>query len=362
MKILVIYATAGAGHRRAAEAIYQGLKSSPQFQVTLADVLDHTNRFYKILYSGTYTFFISKIPPVWGILFQILDCRSLLPIINLFRRTFNAINARRFHHFLVKENFDYILSTHFFPNEVAAYLKRKGLIRSQIISVITDYDVHQIWLAEGIDYYCVACELTKRKLLQLGIKENYVVITGIPVDEKFIQPWNKAELRKKLGLKENIFTVLVATGSFGIGPIEEIINLSLPLGFQVIVVCGHNKVLYDRLSRSVRVGGKIYGLVKNMDELMAVSDMMITKPGGLSITEALVTGLPLIFFSAIPGQETNNIKILSQYGVGRSGSLEGIGNVLKSLGDSPSEYQNLKEKIKAIARPHAVKDIIALIQ
>ena len=110
-----------------------------------------------------------------------------------------------------------------------------------------------------------------------------------------------------MGLQPDLFTVLVATGSFGIGPIEGIIDVLK--GFQVIVVCGHNRDLFRKLSGKYCALVKVLGLVDNMHELMAVSDAMVTKPGGLSICEALVSQLPLIFFNAIPGQEIGNIKV-----------------------------------------------------
>lgn len=380
MKILVIYATAGAGHRKAAEALYHGLESSTH-NVVLVDSLDYTSRFYKYLYSGSYTFVISYLPWLWGTLFSILDLPWLVPVVRLFRRIHNSLNAPSLARYLKEENFDYILSTHFFPNEVAGFLKRKGRIKSKIISVITDFDVHSIWLAEGVDCYAGACGWTQQKLEKMGVPERRIAATGIPTHAKFSSHTDIKALKQRLGLKQDGLTVLIATGSFGIGPIEEIIQL-LP-DFQVLVVCGHNKDLYSRLSRmengpdAPRQGEgsgfrpakaglhltKIYGLVDNMDELMAVSDVMITKPGGLSISEALVSGLPLIFFNAIPGQETNNVKVLKEYEVGVSGCpIEEMAQVLHRFQASSESYEAAQEKIKLLAKPSAVKDIIALIQ
>ena len=157
-----------------------------------------------------------------------------------------------------------------------------------------------------------------------------------------------------------MFTVLIATGSFGIGPIEEIIQSLKDV--QVIVVCGHGKVLYERLSKKKYDNVKVCGLVDNMHELMAVADVMLTKPGGLSISEALVSELPMIFFSPIPGQEENNIRVLKESGVGISQcSIAEIAQHLQHYKSSPQDFQAAVEKAKALGHPHAVRDIISLI-
>jgi len=361
MKILVIYATAGAGHKKAAEAIDHGLNAMGGHDVRYVDVLDHTNRIYKHLYSKTYSLLITHVPWLWGFFFWVLDIRFLLPLVRLVRRLHNTINAQAFHRYLVDEQFDVIFSTHFFPNEVAAYLKRKGKISSRIVCGVTDYDAHSIWLSEGIDDYAVATQYTKDKVCSFGVAEDRVHVTGIPTDKKFSVQRDSGELKRKLGIKEGVFTVLIATGSFGIGPIEEIVAELNDI--QTLVVCGHNKMLYQKLSGQKKELAIIYGLVDNMDELMAVADAMITKPGGLSISEALVSGLPLIFFNAIPGQETNNIKVLKENGVGVSGcTIEEMATVLQGWGSDPSQLDADKGRSLTLARPSAVEDIVSIIQ
>jgi len=361
MEILLIHASAGAGHRKAAEGIYNSLQGNPDIKATLVDALDYTSPFYKKIYRETYSFLISKLPWMWAFFFGTLDVPCLLPLVKVLRRFFNTINAQPLARFLKEKNFDCIISTHFFPNEVAAALKRKGLINSKLISVVTDFDVHSIWVAQGIEHYAVASDWTKAKIKTLGVNEDQIFVTGIPTDEKFSLNRDKSELKKKLGVEDNVFTVLVATGSFGIGPIEEIID-ALEGEFQVLVVCGHNKSLYKRLSKQSKKLVKILGLVDNMDELMAVSNAMVTKPGGLSISEALVSQLPLIFFNAIPGQETSNIMVLKEYGIGISDcSIEEIAEQLRNIKASSQEYNAIIEKIKVLARPSAVKDIINII-
>ena len=358
MKILVIYATAGAGHRKAAEAISRGFVS-PEHQIHYVDALDYTSRFYKYVYIRTYTFLITRVPWLWGWLFSFLDIPALLPAIRTIRRVQNTIHAGPLARFLIQEQFDGIFSTHFFPCEVASCLKRQGRISSRIICTVTDYDVHTIWLSQGVDLYTVASDWTKRKIQLLGVPDSRIAVTGIPTDEKFSQRKDLGPLKARLGLQPGVMTVLVATGSFGIGPIEEII--SQLDGFQLVVVCGHNKSLYQKLCQQKKSLVKVCGLVDNMDELMAISDVMVTKPGGLSISEALVTGLPLVFFNAIPGQETNNIKVLETYGIGRLClTVAQIVQTLQGFKNDPEALKAAKARVQLLAKPGAVKDIINL--
>ena len=141
------------------------------------------------------------------------------------RRLYNGFNAQALQKFLIQEQFDGVITTQFLSAEVCAYLKREGKIKSKVICVVTDFDVHRIWVNEGIDIYTAACEYTKNKLIALGVPAEKIFVTGIPTDAKFALSPDTAALKKKLGLQDGILTILIATGSFGMGPIEEIMEL-----------------------------------------------------------------------------------------------------------------------------------------
>ena len=260
----------------------------------------------------------------------------------------------------MKEQFDAVITTQFLSAEVCAYLKREGKIKSKVICVVTDFDVHRIWVNEGIDVYTGACDYTKNKLFALGVPPENVFATGIPTDAKFAQNPDTLALKKKLGLQDGL-TILIATGSFGMGPIEELMKLLE--NYQLLVVCGHNRELYERLKPRARKNTHILGLVDNMDELMSVCDVMVTKPGGLSIAEALVKKLPMIFFSAIPGQETNNIKVLDSYEVSQGQcSLAQIAKTIHEWDINPKDLDALRRRMSELSKPNAVADIIALLR
>ncbi len=361
MKILVIHASAGAGHKKAAEAIFNGLQAKGAgFEARLADALDYTNPFFKKSYPGVYAFLVTKLPWLWGFFFGLLDINWLQPAVRCLRRCYNGLNAGALHRFLIAEKFDAVITTQFLSAEVAAHLKRSGQIASKVVCVVTDYAVHHVWVNEGIDLYCAGLDHTKNRLMALGVAPEKICTSGIPVDLKFVQAQDAKALKMKLGLQDGPMTVLVVTGSFGMGPIESLMDLLVK--YQVIIVCGHNQNLYAKLKPRSDAKTHVLGLVHNMDELMSVADVMVTKAGGLSLAEALVKKLPMIFFSAIPGQETGNIEILKSYHVAQGqSSLPQIAEIIRAWQAHPEHLDAVRRRMAELARPLAVEDIIALL-
>jgi processive 1,2-diacylglycerol beta-glucosyltransferase len=360
MRILVIHATAGAGHKKAAEAIFHGLQAKGGVSARIIDALDYTNPFFKKTYPWAYTFLVTRLPLAWGFFFCLLDLPWIQPLVRVLRRVYNGLNARALQEYLGQGQFDAVIATQFLSAEVCAYLKRTGRIKSKIICVVTDFDVHRIWVNAGTDIYTAACEYTKNKLIALGVPADNVYVTGIPTDAKFAQNPDMGSLKKKLGLHDGSLTILIATGSFGMGPIQKLAGLLKE--FQLLVVCGHNQALYDRLKSSAPSNMHVLGLVDNMEELMSAADVMVTKPGGLSIAEALVKKLPMVFFSAIPGQETGNLKVLSSYKVcGTESSLPQIVENIRAWDSNRQELDSLRQRLTVLSKPNAVADIIALL-
>ncbi|MDO8675079.1 MAG: glycosyltransferase [Candidatus Omnitrophota bacterium] len=359
MNILVIHATAGAGHKKAAEAIFNELQRTPH-HVRIADALDYTHPFFKKSYVFAYVFLVTKLPWLWQFFFGLLDIPALWPLVRWVRRVYNGTNAGALEKFLTTEQFDVIICTHFLAAEVLAYLKRAGRIRARVICAVTDFDVHRIWVNEGIDVYAVACDYTRDKMLALGVPATKISVTGIPIDGKFSESYDIGALQRKLGLREGLLTILIATGSFGMGPIAALIGLLKD--HQLIVVCGHNKILFEDLKGRAGKDTHVMGLVDNMPELMAVADVLVTKPGGLSIAEALARKLPMIFFSAIPGQETGNIRVLKTYGVGRGQCApQEIVRIIDDWSSSPRILRRLKDDLAILSKPNAAADIVRLI-
>ena len=208
----------------------------------------------------------------------------------------------------------------------------------------------------------VASDFTKDRLVMEGVEERRISVLGLPFDPKFLQHFNRQVLCQKMGIDPHKFTVLLMTGSFGLGPLEEIAE-SLHTDCQILVVCARNNKLYARLLKRNLENVKVFGFVSNAEELMAAAQVIITKPGGSTITEVLIMELPAIFISAIPGQETANVKALAQYGIGASPkSVEEIRKLVLDLKNNPQKILELKQKIREIKKPFACKELASVIR
>jgi len=358
MKILVIYASAGRGHQKAAEVIHGYLKEKrPQDEIRLIDALDYSTAMLKASYDYGYGFLINHAQWLWFIVFYLSALKLPFGFSRHLYNFMNRRNAPRLYEFLAQEDPDAVISTHFLPSQVTACLKRSGMIKSKLITVITDFGVHPFWVSRSTDLYACASEATRQALLRMKVPAENIRVTGIPVDPIFAPAQDKKALCERLGIEYGTFTVLLVTGSFGIGPLEKIAELLSP-HVQVLVVCAKNKKLLNRLAARSFPRTRAFGFVGNMHELMAVSDVIVTKPGGLSISELLVMELVPVFISAIPGQETGNVRALSQEGVGTY--CRSAGAVYRSvlfLQEHPRELERARELIKKIRKPESVAEI-----
>jgi len=363
MRVLITYAAAGAGHRRAAEAIYNYLKDNRKdLTLDLVDILPFASHFFRFCYNSGYAFLVNYAIWLWGFFFWVTQvwltcwiCRKSSLIVNYF-------SCRKFVNYLIEERFDFIVSTHFLNSELAANLKLRNKIQAKLITVITDFGVHPFWVSNGTDLYVVASEKTRDKLLNMGVAAQKIQASGIPFSSSFTRVQDRALLADKLGIDRNKFTVLVMTGSFGSGPLEEIAE-SLMRQAQVLIVCAKNKRLFSRLQKRNLENVKVFGFVNDAEELMGVCDVIITKPGGSSIAECLNKELFPIFISAIPGQEQENVKILAGYGVGCAPrNIKQIKELIIDLKNNPQKLQSLKKNVSQAAKPSACQEIAGVIR
>ena len=363
MKIIVIYASAGAGHFKAAKAIHDYLKRSrPNDELELVDILDKSNLLFRVSYRKGYNLLVRYLIPLWDLSFRITSLKATKGLSRVLARMLNSAGTRPFAKFLIRENPDYVISTHFLSSEITSDLKKSAKIKSTLVTLITDFGAHPFWISENTDFYAVASEATKNELIQNGVSGEKIKVSGIPIEEKFLKHFDKNSLREKFGLAKKTFTVLIVTGSFGIGPIEEIVSL-LEEQVQLLVVCARNKALYTKLKDKKYLGCFVFGFVDNVEELMAISDMIITKPGGLSISESLVMGLFPVFISPIPGQETENISALAQYGIGVCPkSLDSLKEIVLGFKQDPSKLEQVKALMEKLKKPDALEEINNVIR
>lgn len=210
----------------------------------------------------------------------------------------------------------------------------------------------------------VSSDYVGRQLILEGIDRENIIESGIPVDTKFLMSYERAKLCTKFGIDRDTFTVLVVTGSFGIGPIEEIVDL-LYREVQILVVCANNKTLYKRLTERKYPQAKVFGFINNIEELMAVSDIIITKPGGLTISECIVMDLPLIFITAIPGHEKQNIRALSREGIAidaRKFRPHRIKDIILDLKKNPEKLNTIRQGIRKFKKPDVLEELYRVIR
>jgi processive 1,2-diacylglycerol beta-glucosyltransferase len=365
-RVLVLSASAGAGHLRAADAIEKALRiRGLASEVEHLDVLRYTNNVFRHLYSKAYLDLVNKAPEVLGWIYDHLDVPGRNEQLRL---AFDRLNTGPFIKFLNRYQPDVAICTHFLPSEIISWLKSERRVKVMNAVVVTDLDVHAMWLCRNCEHYFVALEETRVHLLALGVPESRVTVSGIPIDPVFVDPKDQTAMRRKHGLDEDLFTILVSAGGFGVGPVEHIIQALLGLSrpAQVVVVCGRNEELRARLVGAVRrlsktsaVEFKLLGFTTEMDELMAAADLYVGKPGGLTTSEALARGLPMVVINPIPGQEERNSDHLLEQGIAiRCNNLPALAYKIERLIEEPGKLVLMRGNALALGRPQAAFTII----
>ncbi|OIO79156.1 MAG: hypothetical protein AUJ89_05225 [Candidatus Omnitrophica bacterium CG1_02_43_210] len=368
MKYLIVYASAGAGHRKAAEAIHEALlERVDKKDVAIIDSLDYTNAFFRWIYARKYITFVNDLPNIWGFFYYLLNIRLIYRLIRFPRRVVNVLNCRRFEDFVLKNRPDVVISTHFMANEIVAHLKRNNKINCRLYSAVTDYRMHFFWVTLGVDCYFVAAEQTRKDLIGCGISKDKIFVTGIPISPKFSVSLNKQDVKSKFGLDASLFTALIIGGGFGVGPVEELVKKigALKIDLQLLVVCGYNEKLREKiklLADSFNIKAKAYGFVDNIHELMSASDILVTKSGGLTSAEAMAKALPTVFVSPIPGQEERNSSFLQANNAAFiAEDVDSASEKIKWIIQARGELGKMGIAAAKMARPDSAKDIVNII-
>lgn len=372
MRILITYAYAGVGHKKAALAIEKVLVGHSGVEVKNVDVLDYTNDFFKVSYPSVYLFLINKMPTFWGLFYYLLDARIVDFFMAPVRRFIHRLNCKKFIEFVRAENPDVVVSTHFMPSEIISSLKEKGEFKGKLVNVVTDFIAHSFWMARSSDYFIGAIQKTKNDLLRRGVNLEKIKIMGIPCDPIFGVKKDKEMLMRQLGIEPGFFNVLIMSGGFGTGPIKEIVSEINNLDpetrdkIQLITICGKNEIAFHELSKMnqlLKVRVKVFGYMNNVDEFMEVSDIIVTKPGGLTISEALSKTLPMIIVQPILGQETRNCKILTGYGTAvKAKNTKEVCGYIEKFAASPEKMISTRTRIKLLRYPDAAKNIAEFVQ
>ena len=367
-KVLLLSASAGAGHVRAADAIEKAFKeveNGEGREVQHLDILNYTNKVFRHLYSKAYIDLVNKLPEVPGWVYDKLD----KPWKNERRRlALDKLNTRPLVKLLREYQPDLIVCTHFLPAEIVSWLKAKERLASRQVIIVTDFDVHAMWLVHHYEHYFVALDEARAYLEALGIPASKITVSGIPIDPVFAKQKDKQAMRAKHGLEPDRMTILLSAGGFGVGSVDALIGslLSMKHRVQVVAICGRNEELKKRLTRmaarpkpDATVLLKPFGYTKEMDELMTASDIVLGKPGGLTTSEALAKGLVFVIVNPIPGQEERNSDHLLEGAVGiRCNNLPVLSYKLDKLLADPKRFATMQANARSMARPNAATEIV----
>ncbi len=383
MKILIFYASYGGGHLNAAKSINDYIISNyPNYDVELIDCMKYVNKTIEKLTTAAYREMAKKAPWAWG---KIYSDSQKGPLAHLSSRS-NKIMAIKLLRLLREKQPDVIISTHPFGSQMCSYLKRKNKITAKIATIMTDFSPHDQWLVghKFTDYFFVANDKMKNYLISKGIAENKVFVTGIPISNRFLKTYNKKEILDTYNLSEDKFTVLFfGGGEFGLGKtktaeiFESFVQESLKEKIQIIAIAGKNpkmkasfKEIVSKYSVNTTTTNttditnnvKILEFTNQVPELMSISDLVVTKPGGLTTSESLASHLPMLIINPIPGQEEENAEFLEDKGIAiwlRKNDDSKL--IIENLLADNKKLNLMKENTKLLARPHSTETICKMI-
>ncbi len=344
MKIWIGYVSCGFGHKKAAEAVYQAFDKQPK--PYLFNLLNFMPISLKLIYEKGYALVVKYCPALWAYLYRFSHNSFLLAG----GRFFNFLAAGRFVRYLKKENPDVIISTHFIVSEISGFLKHKGLIKSRIITVITDYTANPVWISKGVDFYITACEEVKDILCgRFGIEKEKVFSWGIPLRGDFYRK-DFSDMKKKYGIPEGVFTLLLFSGRFGIGPFKTIVD-KFSGKFAILAVYGKNSAV-GRYLKNVRgpLFLRSFKFKEDVHELMRSADLTVTKAGGLSVSECIALKKPMVFMKVIPGQEDANADFVVRNGLGfRPKNLKGLLGIIDKISGNPEMLEHTRDNFANIS-------------
>ena len=387
-KVLIMSASTGGGHNIAARAIKEELESrtidNMSIECEIVDSLKLVNNTMDKVISRGYEKSALYTPKAYGSVYRFSE--TTIASKNEFKTNpLTSLMARKFKHLLNESTPDLIIGTHPFPMIALSTLKKNNNIHSlsrsesfykstkvdipPMISVLTDYTTHSTWIQNEIDYYIVGHEYVKELLVYEGVDSEKVKAFGIPVEKSFLSHRDRETVLTELGLSPEKLTVLLMGGSFGAGNIKETLEdlIAIDRDFQILVITGRNEHLKDKLSKMLdsTIHNKnicLLGYTNKMNDILASIDVLISKPGGLTTTEALLNDVPMIVPYFIPGQEEENLDFLTNCGAAlRTTKKYSLPVLLKVLIDDPSRLDNLRKNIKSIRKFDSAVNISNLV-
>lgn len=371
-KILIFYGSYGGGHLSAAKSMSEYLKETygQKIEVQIVDCIEYINKYINKVSTEAYKELAKKAPWAWKHVYKNSQNGALSHI----STTTNKLMSHKLNLLIQDFRPDLIISTHPFSTQMCAVLKKRKKINCKLATILTDFHIHAQWLvlSQYVDYFFVSNEQMKLDMIKENVDENKIFVTGIPVSKRFVKEYNKEEIYNEFGLSPDKLTLLFfAGGEFGLGRdttyrvLKTLIRLFKDL--QVIAISGKNKKMNARFHELVETTNssnriKVLEYTNKVPELMSICLGVITKPGGLTVTECLVSGLPMVIMNPIPGQEEENAEFLVDNGVAVwLKKNDNIARTLKNLSKNEKMLENMSENAKKLSKPYATADITRIL-
>ena len=351
---------------RAAQALEKAFFARGDCLVEHIDALQYVSKLFQRIYDKAYISMVRRAPELMGVLYE----RTDQPWHHRRRRlALDRLNTGPMIRLLKSIQPDLCVATHFLPAEIIAWLIAKRKLRAHNAIVVTDYDVHAMWLCRTVDRYYVAIDEAKEYLASIGVPREKLLVTGIPVDPLFAVPLSRSDARKQLGLDGTATVILISAGGYGIGPVEQLVKdlLGLQRPWQIVAIAGKSEKTWKRLEEMAREAGKLQsgsprlsavGFTSEMDKYMAAADLMVGKAGGLTTSESLARGLPMALIEPIPGQEERNADHLLEAGAAiRCNNLPAAAWKIAALLDDAGRFARMRDAARGLGKPGAAASI-----
>lgn len=360
-----MYISEVSGHHSATLAIEKTIKIlSPQAEILNINAFNYTNPISEKVVNRLYLGIIKRTPKIWDYLY---DNPAIVEKIEKIKEAIHKFNSPKLKNLFDRFRPDAVICTQAFPCGMVADFKKTYHSKITLIAVLTDYIPHSYWIYDMVDYYITPSEEVSQRLVKKGVSAQKIKSLGIPFDPKFNEEISKETLMRRLGLNPQIPTLLIMGGGQGLGPIKTIVKSleKVKREFQEIIITGTNKKLYRSLKRRLKKYKKkilLFSYVNNVNELMGISDLVITKPGGVTTAEVLAKGLPMVIVRPLPGQEASNTTYLTEKQAAiRIDKVAQVKEVIEDLFAHPKELKRLSESTGRISKPNASLDIASLI-
>ena len=366
MKILLLTAAPGGGHLRASNAVERYIRDNTGHDVKSVDTLKAVGRFLDKTVCDSYLFMAKKVPALFGRLYKQTNKQNLFSDLvpklsgmfsNLLLPAIEAYHP------------DVIITTHPFATEMVSDLKEDGSVTAPLICILTDYGVHRAWIADYVDAYVVASDDMVPELMTFGVPKEKIYPFGIPVHDVFFDREDRSMILRDLNFDPELPTLLFMAGSFGVSNIIKLYRdlTETNVKMQIIVITGRNRKLYEafekELASGARLPTRLIYFTDEVEKYMHASDLLVTKPGGLTVSEALACNLPLAVFDAIPGQEEDNANFLKTHDMGvRLHKGDDFAEQISSLLMEKQKLQAMRENCEEFDKSQSIPNLLVLIR